>query len=140
MANRMSLIIFSGTADKLTAAATLASGGVIMGMEVQIFCTFWGLMAFRKGAWQDPAQQKISAEFTEFASTMQEAMAKKGVAPWMKTLSDAKELGDLKVYACGNTLDMFDIKPEDLEEIVDGVKGVAGFISEAQDSKITLFI
>ena len=49
MQERMSLIVFSGTVDKLIAASILATGAAAMGMEVEIFLTTWGLEAFRKG-------------------------------------------------------------------------------------------
>ena len=48
MTKRMSLVVFSGTVDKLTAVATLATGAAAMNMEVDLFLTFWGLEAFKK--------------------------------------------------------------------------------------------
>jgi peroxiredoxin family protein len=38
------------------------------------------------------------------------------------------------------TMELFDMKKDDLEEIVEDVAGVAGFIGDAQDAKITLFV
>jgi peroxiredoxin family protein len=136
--DRMSIILFSGTVDKLMAASILATGGIAMGLEVQLFLTNWGLQAFRKGAYQ--TNQKISAEYAEFAPAMMAAMREKQVPSWMDTLTQAKELGDLHVYACGMTMELFGIQQSDLEEIVDEVTGVAGFVGDAQDAKITLFI
>ncbi len=52
MADRMSIIVFSGTVDKLMAASILATGGAAMGMEVEVFLTFWGLDAFRKDGYK----------------------------------------------------------------------------------------
>ncbi|HCI78112.1 MAG TPA: peroxiredoxin, partial [Ktedonobacter sp.] len=43
MQERMSLIIFSGTVDKLMAASILTTGAAAMGMEVELFLTTWGL-------------------------------------------------------------------------------------------------
>ena len=45
MADKMSIILFSGTVDKLMPVGILASGGVAMGMDVEIFATFWGLLS-----------------------------------------------------------------------------------------------
>jgi len=39
MEDRMSIIVFSGTVDKLMAASILATGGAAMGMEVELFLT-----------------------------------------------------------------------------------------------------
>lgn len=138
--NKMSLIVFSGTVDKLMAATVLTSGAAAVGMKVDIFVTFWGLMAFRKGASQDPAQQKISAEFSEFGPAMQQAMKAKNVKSWLEMLRDAQDIGEVNVYACGLTMDMFGLKMEDFEDVVKGVKGVTGFMAEAENSKVTLFI
>lgn len=136
--DRMALIVFSGTVDKLMAAATLATGGVAMGLDVELFLTNWGLQAFRKDAWK--TNTKISGEFSEFAPAMMEAMQAKNVPSWMDVLTQAKEIGNLKVMACSQTMELFGITKDDLEPIVDETAGVAGFINEAQDAKITLFI
>jgi peroxiredoxin family protein len=136
--DRMAIILFSGTVDKLMAASILATGGIAMGLEVELFLTNWGLQAFRKDAYQ--TNQKISAEFAEFAPAMMTAMREKQVPSWMDTLTQAKELGDLRIFACSMTMELFDMCKDDLEDIVDEVTGVAGFIGDAQDAKITLFI
>ncbi|MBO8141233.1 MAG: DsrE/DsrF/DrsH-like family protein [Firmicutes bacterium] len=137
---RMSIILFSGTVDKLTAASILATGGAAMDMQVNIFLTFWGLLALKKGAWKDPNQQKISGEFAEYAPMVMEAFRKKNVKPWIEMLREAREVGEVNVYACGMTMDLLGLSLEDLEDIVDGVQGVAGFVAEARESDITLFI
>ncbi len=139
MKDKLNIIVMSGTVDKLLAMATIVSGAVAMGKEVTLFVTFWGLMAFKKGAWQDPSQQRLPAEYQEFGPMMQERMQSMGINPWMKTLETAKELGDIKVYSCSMTQDMFGMKMEDLEDIVDGEKGVAGFISMCDDAEVLVF-
>jgi peroxiredoxin family protein len=136
--DRMAIILFSGTVDKLMAASILASGGVAMGLEVDLFLTNWGLMAFQRDAWK--TNTKISKEYEEYAPAMMTAMQQMNVPSWMDNLVQAKELGDLNVIACGMTMELFGIDQSQLEDIVDDVAGVAGFIGEAQDAKITLFI
>lgn len=139
MDKKLNIIVMSGTVDKLLAMTTIVSGAVAMGKEVTLFVTFWGLMAFRKGAWQDPAQQKLPAEYAEYGPAMQEAMQKMGVKPWMLTLRTAKELGDVKVYSCSMTQDMFGLTFDDLEDVMDGEKGVAGFISDSEGAEVLVF-
>ncbi len=136
--DKMAIILFSGTVDKLMAASILASGGVAMGLDVDIFLTTWGLQAFRKGA--AATNMKISKDFEEFAPAMAAAMQAKHVPSWLDTLKQAKELGTIHVYACGMTMELFDMQKDDLDDIVEEVAGVAGFISEAQNAKITHFI
>src|SRR5690606_5903530 len=137
---KMSIILYSGTVEKLTAAAILAAGGAAMDMQVNVFLTFWALLAMKKGAWQDTAQLKVSAEFAEYAPMMMEAVKDGKVKPWIEVLREAKEIGDVNVYACGMTMDLFGLKLEDLEDVVSGVQGVTGFMADAKESAVSLFI
>jgi len=138
MENRMSLVVFSGTVDKLMAVATLATGGAAMGMEVEIFLTFWGLEAFRKGAYKQ--NMKISKDFEEYGPAAMAAMAAKKVPNWLDTLTGAKEIGEVKVVACSMTMELFGHKLADMEDIVEDVAGVATFVETAREGQVTLFI
>ncbi len=135
MAERMSIIVFSGTVDKLMAASILGTGGAAMGMEVEIFLTTWGLEAFRKDGYKTN-----SKDFEEYAPVMMEQMMAKKVPSWMDNFKNAKEIGDVKIYACSMTMELFGMKLEDLEPIVEDVTGVATFVERAKEGKITLFI
>ena len=66
-------------------------------------------------------------------------MQARKVPHWMETLQSAMELGNLQVKACGMTMDLFNIKLEDLEPVVSEVTGVASFIQEAEGGQI-LFV
>jgi peroxiredoxin family protein len=134
----MSLVVFSGTADKLTAVATLATGAAAMGMEVELFLTFWGLEAFRKGARERPP--RITAEFADYGPVMMELMQAKHVPHWLDTIRNAREIGDVKLYACSATMELFGMKLDDLEDVVDEVTGVATFVDRAREAEISMFI
>jgi peroxiredoxin family protein len=138
MSKRMSLVVFSGTADKLTAVATLATGAAAMGMEVELFLTFWGIEAFKQGAKMQPP--RITAEYADYGPVMMELMQAKHVPHWLDTIRAAREIGDVKVYACSATMELFGLRKEDLEDVVDEVTGVATFIDRAKDSAICMFI
>lgn len=138
MKERMSLIVFSGTVDKLMAASILATGGAAMGLEVEVFLTNWGLAAFRKGDYKE--NLRISKEYEDFGPLMMQQMQAKKVPSWMENFQGAREVGDVKILACSMTLELFGWTKEDLEPIVEDVTGVATFVERAKDSKITLFI
>ena len=138
MEERMSLIVFSGTVDKLMAASILATGAAAMGLEVEVFLTTWGLEAFRKDSYKTNA--RVSKDFEEYGPIMMEQMMAKQVPSWMDNLKGAMEIGDVKIYACSMTMELFGMKLEDLEPIVTDVTGVATFIERAKDGRITLFI
>lgn len=134
---KVSIVLFSGTTDKLMAATVIASGAAAMQKQVTIFLTFWGLMAFRKGAKEQPP--KMSADFAEFTEAAMQAMQAKKVPHGLDTLRDAMDLGDVKVKACGLTLDLFGLKLEELEPVVCEVTGVGSFIEESAGGQ-TFFI
>jgi len=138
MEDRMSIIVFSGTVDKLMAASILTTGGAAMGMEVEVFLTFWGLDAFRKDDYK--TNMRVSKDFEDYAPVMMEQMMVKKVPSWMENFKNAREIGDVHIYACSMTLELFDMKLQDLEPIVDDVTGVATFVERAKEGKITLFI
>lgn len=138
MADKMSIIVFSGTVDKLMAAATLATGGAAMGLDVDLFVTFWGLHAFRKD--QVRTNMRLSADFADFAEPMMQAMQEKHVPHWMDVLTQAKEIGEVRVRACSQTMELFGWKLDDLDPIVEDITGVAVFVDEAKDADVNLFI
>jgi peroxiredoxin family protein len=134
---KVSIVLFSGTTDKLMAASVIASGAAAMQKRVTIFLTFWGLMAFRKGAREQPP--RMSADFADFADAAMQAMQAKKVPHWLDTLRDAMDIGDVTVKACGLTVDLFGLKLEDLEPVVKEITGVGSFIEESKGGQ-TLFI
>jgi peroxiredoxin family protein len=136
-ADKVSIVLFSGTTDKLMAATVIASGAAAMQKQVTIFLTFWGLMAFRKGAKEQPP--RISTDFADFAEAAMQAMQAKKVPHWLDTLREAMDLGDVKVKACGLTMDLFGLKLEDLEPVVSEVTGVGSFVEDSTGGQ-TLFI
>ncbi len=135
---KISIILFSGTVDKLMPVGVLASAAAAIGMEVEIFATFWGLLAMKK----DMAEKnmKISKEYEEMAEMMFKIMKEKNVPSWIDMVRTAKELGNVKVYACAMTFDMFGMKKEDLVDIVDEIVGAGEYLDKAKEADITLFI
>lgn len=138
MADRMSLVLFSGTTDKLMAASVLTTGAAAMGMEVDVFLTTWGIEAFRKGAYK--TNTRVSKEYEDYAPAMRELMAAKKAPTWMENFQSAREIGTVNFSACSLTMDLWGIKLEDLEPMVEEISGVAAFMERAQESKMTLFI
>ncbi len=131
------MIVFSGEMDKLLPVGILASGAVAMGHEVRIFLTFWGLMAFKKGAF---FQMPVSPAFAGMVGDLAGMLKEKKIPSVIEQLRIAKELGDVEVVACGMTMDLFGLKLEDLEDVVDKVAGVGEFIETAKEGHTTLFI
>lgn len=134
---KFSIVLFSGTVDKLMAAAILSSGAVAMGKDVTLFLTNWGIVAFRKDDWK--TNRRFSKDFEDYAGPAMEMMQAKHVPPWMETLHSAMAMGNITIKACSMTMDLFDMKLDHFEPIVSEVTGVVAFISDSEGGT-TLFI
>ena len=135
---RLAMVVFSGTMDRLMPVGILASGAVAMGMDVDIFLTFYGLDAFRKG--QPSTNTKMDVNYAELAPMLAQLMREKNVPSWYEMLRIAKEMGKVRVHACAMTLDLMGMTKENLDPIIDDVVGVGEFVSNAKDGEITLFV
>jgi peroxiredoxin family protein len=138
MTDRMALVVFSGTVDKLMAVATIASGGVAMGMDVDLFFTFWGLNALRKDMIEK--NMKFSKDFEEMGPMLAQMMMAKKAPGWYDIMTKAREMGNVKIHACSQTYEIMGMKREDLSDMVDDVIGVGKFVDLASEAKISLFI
>jgi peroxiredoxin family protein len=137
-ANRMAIVLFSGTIDKLMSASIMATGAAAMGMDVEIFLTNWGVWAFRKDDYL--TNTRVSADYADKRGVLLEQIAAKKVTSWMENLEGAKEIGSVRITACSHSMTLFDLQLSDLEPIVDEVIGVAAFIERARESAMTLYI
>jgi peroxiredoxin family protein len=124
----LSLVLFSGTDDKLQAAAVLVVGAAAMARPVNVFLQYWALEAFRADRIRKD-HGAVPEAGIEGAAAMRIA-AEKG-QHWADLLAQAKEIGDVGIHACALSMDMFEIAKDDLDPLVDDVEGVAAFMGEA---------
>jgi peroxiredoxin family protein len=134
MDETVSIVLFSGTDDKLAAAATLAAGAAALGRPVKIFLQYWGLEAFR--ADRIMSDHGLVPEAGAAGRAAVDAAAKAGQAHWADTLRMAKELGEVDIQACSASMDLLKLKQADLDPMVDGVEGVAAFYINAGEGQI----
>jgi peroxiredoxin family protein len=127
----LSLVLFSGTDDKLNAAAVLAVGAAAMGKPVNIFLQYYALDAFRAG--RVTADHKLSPEAT---SDQAPAVKAHPGSHWSELLRQAKDVGEVDIQACALSMDMFHLKRDELDPLVDGVEGVAAFMSSAAEGQV----
>ena len=137
MVDKMSLLLVSGTADKLMAGAIIASGAIANDIDVDIFVSFWGLMEFKKGS---RGKINLSYDGKDIEKEVVQKMKEKKIPSWLDMIKQAKDVGNVKVYGCAMFADLMDIKKEDLDPVIDEIIGVSQFVAMAKDSKMTLFI
>ena len=104
----LSVVLFSGTDDKLNAAAVLAVGAAAMGRPVNIFLQYYALDAFRSG--QLLIDHALSGDATDELKPMIRAHPGQH---WSELLKQA-----------------------DLDPLVDGIEGVAAFMASVSDGQV----
>jgi peroxiredoxin family protein len=131
--NGVAIIVYQSTFDIAMMPMLIAQGALSMGMEVSIFCTFFGLDSLKKGF-----KPKMPGMYRLFTGMMVKKMAKQNIPSYAQLLKDNIEMG-AKVYACTSTMSMMGVRKEDL---VDGVEvaGVAKFLDMAANAETTLAI
>jgi peroxiredoxin family protein len=127
----LSVVLFSGTDDKLSAAAVLTVGAAAMGRPVNLFLQYYALDAFRAG--HVSRDHALSPEATSEQAPVVRAHPGQH---WSELLKQAKEVGEVDIQACALSMDMFHLKKDDLDPLVDGVEGVAAFFSAASDGQV----
>jgi peroxiredoxin family protein len=127
----LSLVLFSGTDDKLNAAAVLTAGAAAMGRKVNVFLQYWALDAFRADR-----ITKDHGVAPEASPEGYEAYQRHGGQHWSEILRQAKEIGEVEIHACSLSMEMFGITNDDLDPLVDGQEGVASFFMDV-DGPVT---
>ena len=153
--NTIAIIASKGTLDMAYPPLILASAAAAMGMNVEIFFTFYGLDIIRKGG-ADKLQIAPIANpampvpmpniigmlpgMTPLATWMMRTQyfEKHHVAPLSELLQECIDLG-VKLIGCQMTMDVMGIKREDLLDEVE-VGGAATFLNFASGAHTTLFI
>jgi peroxiredoxin family protein len=130
----LNLVLFSGTDDKLQAAAVLTAGAAALGTRVNVFLQYWALDAFR--ADRIARDHGLAPEAGEEGKLAVEALRAAGQASWAETLRQAKALGGVDIQACSLSMDLLHLEPTDLDPLVDGVEGVTSFYLNAGEGHV----
>jgi peroxiredoxin family protein len=128
----LNIVLFSGTADKLHAAATLAAGAAAMDRPVNILLQYWALDAFRL----ERLEKSHGLAWDSTAEGTTRPVNGTRSIPWLDTFRMAKELGSITINACSGSLDTLGIEVTELDPIVDAAGGIATFLLAAEDGQI----
>lgn len=142
---RANFICSRNTADGVYPPLILALQARRTGAETMIFFTFDGVNVIRKNGAKTikyypngllGAIPGISSVFGKLMAGMAE---KKAGVPNIETLLEMCRLEGVRFHACLMTMQMMDIKKEDL---IDGVEvsDAAGYVKKALDADLNLFI
>ena len=134
---KLAIIVHSGTIDQLLCAFILGSTAVSLDWEAHMYFTFWGLTKLKKGV-MDKAG--LPATYKHMEEDLHEKLKAMNYPTPYEMLKRMKASGRLTLYACTPSMEMFDIKKEDLIPEVDHLAGAATFLDVAAEADITLKI
>ena len=157
--DHLSMVVFSGDLDRLLAAFIIAVGASAMFERVVMFFTFWGIPAMRDIKKHLKKADVIASMFDKMlpkgstklklsqmhmaglgTNMMKGLMKKKGVMSLEDLMKAAADYG-VEIVICEMSMDLMGFS---LEELINypniSLGGVAKFLQEAGESKVTLFI
>ena len=157
--DQLSMVVFSGDLDRMLAAFIIAVGAAAMYERVVMFFTFWGIPAlrdFKKHVKKADVMSSMFGKMLPKGSTklklsqmnmaglgtqmIKGLMKKKGVMSLEELMKTAANYG-VEIVICEMSMDLMGFN---LEEFIDypniSLGGVAKFLQEAGESKVTLFI
>jgi len=127
MAEDISFIVSDRSFEKFGMALILGTTGDAMDVKMNFFFTFWGLHLLKR-----KFKPKSAGMFTGMKG-MGGMMFRKKLAgfgmedPW-GMIKDAVENGNMKLYPCQMTMDLMNIKKEEMWDFVEDPIGAAGFL------------
>ena len=137
MEEPLNLVLFSGTDDKLQAAAVLAAGAAALGRPVNVFLQYWALDAFRRDRIE--RDHGLAPEAGGEGRVHVAHFRAAGQVGWPEVMRQAKDLGAIDIEACSLSMDLLGIGQADLDPLVDGIEGITAFYINAGDGQL-LFI
>jgi peroxiredoxin family protein len=154
--NKATLVVISGDMDKVFGAFTIAIACAAAGLDTYMFFTFWGIKAIQKGNLTGKGLfgrmiglmnrggiNVIGPSRFNFLGVgrwmFKKMMADKKVAPLEELRKTAIDLG-VHISVCQTSMEVMEIRREDLIDEVEAVAGAAAMIADAAQSKVQFFI
>jgi len=135
MAEDISFIVSDKSFEKFGMMLILGTTGDAMDVKMNFFFTFWGLHLLRK-------KFKPKASGMPFpmkgmgGKIFSKRLKKFGMEdPW-GMIKEAVENGNMKLYPCQMTMDLMNVKREEMWDFVEDPIGAAGFLELSEDAKI----
>lgn len=131
------------TLDGAYPALILGINAARLGMEAKIFYTFMGVNLVRKGGIEKarfipPGVMGAIPGMSRLATYIMKKKAEKAQIPALPDLMEMARLEGVELIACRMTIDMMEIKPE---ELIEGVPiwTAEEFLKYARDANLCLF-
>ena len=137
---KMTMALFSGSLDKLTAAGVVLSGAAADDMDVDVYVLLQGARAFKKEIGDNPDKLAM-AENPDLKQEFVNSLEQLKVKTWVEFFREAKELTNVKIHICGLAGKIWGgEKLEDFVDLADDICGIGEYITSAQEADVHLFI
>ncbi len=134
----MTLALFSGSVDKLTAAGVILGGAAAEDMDVEIFVLLQAAFAFKK---ENAMTNERVAEITDKQDEFLASLKRLNAPHWTEAFRNAKEMTNVKIHICGFAGKVWHgEKLEDFIDLADDICGIGEYMTAAEESDINLFI
>jgi len=127
--SKISIMVVSGSLERLQMAAMVAAVGAVSGDEITVFLSMNALPYFiNSNSAKAPAEG-------EFGRTMEG----KNVPPFKELFEKAVDMGDAKIYPCSMAMDVLSANNKDLESFLSEPIGLTKFLTNAEGGQILTF-
>ncbi|HSN41811.1 MAG TPA: DsrE/DsrF/DrsH-like family protein [Burkholderiales bacterium] len=126
---KISIMVVSGTRERLQMAGMVASVGAVSGDEVTVFLSMNALGHFVKGA---PPETPAEGAFGNLLES-------KKAPPFKDLFRSAAELGDARIHPCSMACDILGVERKDLEPYLQEPLGLTKFLSDAEGAQVYTF-
>ncbi len=139
MANKkLTLALYSGSVDKLTAAGVILGGAAAEDMDVEIFVLLQAAFAFKK---ENAMTNDRVAELPDKKDEFLASLKRLNTPHWTEAFKTAKEMTNVKVHICGFAGKVWNgFKLDDFIDLADDICGIGEYISSAENADVNLFI
>ncbi len=135
---KLAFIVSKNNFEELMMSIILSMTGSAMDIEADLFFTFYGLKLLKKGG-ADKAKIKFPPLLRNIGTKVFKKKLKKvGYDDPSEMLKTLVETGKVRLWACTTTMQLMDIKKEDLIDEVEGIVGAATFLDIAADAQHVL--
>nr|WP_290668560.1 DsrE/DsrF/DrsH-like family protein [Ardenticatena sp.] len=149
---KLAIIVSKGTLDMAYPGLVLANAARMLGIEVKLFFTFWGMDVINEKtvdhlkvapvgnpAMHMPQLAGVLPGATDLATTMMKKQMEKLDFPPVREFLEMVHDAGAEIYACQMAADMMGLTKEDLVPQVDDIVGAMEFLEMAEGAQI-LFI
>ena len=132
----LSIVISTGTEEKMVMLGVLSQTAVNLGMPLRIFITGTAITLFLKDGYKK--QPIIPAGFNDFMKELRDGLARVKFQGWHELLQSSVKDGDAKVYACSLMSSALNLQKKDFDPMVEDIVGATNFMIQSTENQIII--